>query len=503
METELKLKVPAADLDRLRSHPMLQARALAAPVEHHLVDTYYDTPQRDLWKHGLTLRVRKDNDKWIQTARSASPAWPVLHARDEWESDIPNEQPRPGLLARQIKQPRLAKALASKRIARDLRPVFQNTTQRTSWQLSLSTGEQLECAVDAGAIAAGKRHTSISELELELKGGDPSRLFDLALALHADVPFQMANDSKAARGYALLDNQPLAARKAAPVRLTRAMTLEDAFQAIALNCLQQIETNVPGVLLKDVESLHQMRVGVRRLRAVFDMFDSLAPLTPTLRDGIDWIAGALGATRDWDVLTASTLAHIPGPHTGALRESAAAKAADLHKHVAHELRAARFTRVLLELNGWLHGRHWRSDGALPKSSPLAERAASAAIALLRTAEQRLRKRALALDPSNVAARHRTRIAAKKARYAAEFFAALLPARRVKAYVTRLAALQDQLGALNDIAVADTLLDQLSNGNANVTRQAAYARGYLAATAAADTARLRKALKPVGKLHIAY
>ncbi|HBI67927.1 MAG TPA: inorganic triphosphatase, partial [Massilia sp.] len=58
METKLTLKVPADELERLRRHPVLHERALGEPVEHHLVDTYYDTPERALWKAGLTLRVR-------------------------------------------------------------------------------------------------------------------------------------------------------------------------------------------------------------------------------------------------------------------------------------------------------------------------------------------------------------------------------------------------------------------------------------------------------------
>ena len=36
-----------------------------------LVDTYYDTPGRALWKAGLTLRVRADGDRWIQVVQRA------------------------------------------------------------------------------------------------------------------------------------------------------------------------------------------------------------------------------------------------------------------------------------------------------------------------------------------------------------------------------------------------------------------------------------------------
>jgi CHAD domain-containing protein len=76
-----------------------------------------------------------------------------------------------------------------------------------------------------------------------------------------------------------------------------------------------------------------------------------------------------------------------------------------------------------------------------------------------------------------------RIAAKKTRYATEFFASLLDARAVKPYVGRLSALQDELGWLNDVQVADRLLQQLPDGQpgqAELLLHAAFIRGYLAA-----------------------
>ena len=78
-----------------------------------------------------------------------------------------------------------------------------------------------------------------------------------------------------------------------------------------------------------------------------------------------------------------------------------------------------------------------------------------------------------------------RIAAKKTRYATEFFASLFAARAVKPYVGRLAALQDELGWLNDVRVADRLLQQLPDGqpdHAELRLHAAFLRGYLAARA---------------------
>jgi inorganic triphosphatase YgiF len=502
METELKLQVPPAQLERMRQHPLLAEHAAAGAQEHQLVDTYYDTPRHELWKHGLTLRVREAGGTCTQTVKTAAASSPGLHERGEWECALPDATPQPALLARQMKPQALAQLLEDAG-AEALTPIFRNTTRRTTWALSWPDGDEVECALDAGRIEAGGHNAEIAELELEIKHGSSNHLFELALALHADIPLRMSNDSKAARGFALLDPGPTHPVKASPVALGRHATLEDSFQLIGLNCLRQLEANVPGVLQKDVESLHQMRVGLRRLRALVDMFAPLVSPPAEITDGLEWLAGALGATRDWDVLADSTLDRVHGIDPEPLRLAARARADKLHKEMLQTVNSPRFTQVVLRLNGWLHGRQWRAGQPLPKRSPLAERATKACVPLLKKAEKRLSKRIAAFDGRDPAQRHRIRIAAKKARYGAEFFRDLLPAKKVKRYVARLSDLQDHLGLLNDFAVADRLLPQLQKGNGELGRQAAYARGYLFAAGEADTRELAATLAAVAKLHMPY
>jgi len=294
---------------------------------------------------------------------------------------------------------------------------------------------------------------------------------------------------------------PIGAVKAEPVHLRGRMTLEDAFQAIGLNCVAQIEANVPGVLKQHVESLHQMRVGLRRLRALLAMFEELAPPPVPLHASIEWLSGELGPARDWDVLADSTIKRVPGIDAHALRQAAHDRATGHHAQILHVLRDARYTELMAQLTDWLGERRWQPEGGLPKDSPLLERAAKSALPLLRTAEKRLAKRIDGLDESDAPGRHRVRIAAKKARYAAEFFRDLLPAQRVKRYLGHLEKLQDRLGALNDLAVADGLLEELKGGSSQVAKQAAYVRGYIAATGEADAQGLSKVLADVAKRRI--
>ena len=101
---------------------------------------------------------------------------------------------------------------------------------------------------------------------------------------------------------------------------------------------------------------------------------------------------------------------------------------------------------------------------------------------LRQRQRRLLRRGKLLVHGTPGERHQVRIAAKKARYASEFFASLFSAGKVRAYVRRLSKLQDVLGVLNDLQVADGLLQALADRQPPVQSQAAFVRGFLAARA---------------------
>jgi CHAD domain-containing protein len=87
-----------------------------------------------------------------------------------------------------------------------------------------------------------------------------------------------------------------------------------------------------------------------------------------------------------------------------------------------------------------------------------------------------------------------RIDAKKLRYAAEFLAALYPPKRVRRYVDALEELQDILGALNDAAVAERLLQEAAAAGSDpvAPRVEGLVRGWIAATAGHELARYRRA-----------
>ncbi|MCL6486001.1 MAG: CHAD domain-containing protein [Janthinobacterium lividum] len=290
--------------------------------------------------------------------------------------------------------------------------------------------------------------------------------------------------SKAERGYRLAAPQPLRAVKAQALALHAAMSVEQVFLAIASNCLEQVSSNQDGVAAgEDVESVHQMRVGLRRLRSALGMFKSLLALPQVLTRELDWLGEVLGEARDWDVLAGVTLAQLDGEaaaDAAVLVAAVQAQARLKHVQAAQAVTSARYTACMLGLQRWLQARAWRDSCSVRQVVRLDAHSCPFVRATVRKDQRRLLKRGKDLPQLAPPARHRVRIAAKKARYATEFFASLYDAGQVRRYVKRLSALQDELGWRNDSAVADGLLRALAEMQPDLLSQAAYARGFLAA-----------------------
>jgi len=505
MEIELKLSLAPQDAPRLRAHPLL-AQSAQGPLVLQMHDIYVDTPDLQLCRHQAGLRVRQVDGRWVQTLKAGGTVSSGLHSRHEWEGEVPGPQPDLAALDAAIGRKQPIRALLRQDAMRDaLQPVFTTRIERTVWQLRTPQGDEIECVLDQGIIESGAdgadgaiRSVAVSEIELELKQGQAASLFDVALALLQEVPLQLGHMSKAERGYRLVAQQPLRAVKAQPLVLDAAMSVEQAFLAIAGNCLEQVSGNQDGVAAgADVESVHQMRVGLRRLRSALGMFKSLLALPDALKSELDWLGGALGEARDWDVLAGSTLAQLDGEaqaDAAALAQAAHAQARLKHVEAAQAVTSVRCTACMLGLQRWLQARAWRDSCSVRQARRLDAPVSPFAQATVRKDQRRLMKRGKCLLHASPQQRHQVRIEAKKTRYATEFFASLFAARTVQPYVGRLSALQDELGWLNDVQVADRLLQQLPDVQADQADQfaqdglrlhAAFIRGYLAARAQAQ------------------
>jgi adenylate cyclase len=449
----LKLAV-AAD----RHGAVLRHSALAGASkreQQQLVSIYYDTGRLALRRAGILLRLRKEGAAWRQTVKRQDDAPGGLKRRPEWQAPYLNH-----FDFSCVDDADLRHWLTRDKIARCLAAVFETNFRRTVWHVD-GADSRILVKFDRGWVAASGRRDAISELELELVSGGVGDLYALALQLAQRQALPPLLLSKAERGYRLFLDTPSLPVRASAVAIDDAGTPLAAFRLIALNCLAHLQLNREGALASDdPEYVHQMRVATRRLRAALRMFGPVLPegfdeqLVPPLRV----LMSALGQARDLDVL----MSEIVAPVVAALPDEPCLT--DLASAITIRRYAARAAiRAALRQPG--HGQLLlRADSLLQAPPFIGAPADGEAQSLLQFADRRLRRLLKKILELAAAARvdqpptlHRLRIAIKRLRYAIEFFGAMLPAKAGANTVKRLAGLQEELGQLNDLANAGTLL----------------------------------------------
>lgn len=459
-EIELKLRINRRHAARLRQHPAILAAASGNPVTRKLTSTYFDTPQLTLLDTGINLRVRRMSGEWFQSVKGGGSVVSGLHQRLEWEDIIAGDRPD----FTKILEPGLQQLFADQALRDALKPIFTTEVRRTEWQLEFDNGDKVELALDMGNLIVGCKKEPICEIELELKAGCAGRLFELALQLQQDIPLELENVSKSQHGYEHYRKSTPKIVKSRLPALTRGMNAGDAFKKIAWECLHHLQGNQTMVLHgDDVEGVHQMRVALRRLRSAIAVFRRVVGKEHccAIVDELRWITDTLGAARDLDVFITQTLppvsAHLPQhPGLQLLRDKAIGEKKKAYAEAHAALNSQRYHRLILTLGDWLENERWRQDGA----PPIALSVQDLARAMLGKRNKALRLHGQRLVHMHPEERHETRIAAKKLRYAAEFFSALYPAAKSRAFNQALAQLQDVLGILNDITVTENLIHHL-------------------------------------------
>jgi inorganic triphosphatase YgiF len=447
LERELKFELDAGNARKIAAHPLLDG---SAGETRTLVSIYYDTPDYALRKAGVAMRVRDTGQGFVQTIKAAGPQ---LFERPEWERRVAGFAPDFEAAAATG-----LPAFKDVRLRERLRPGFKSTIERTVYHLPRN-GALIELALDRGEVEAGMRHAPILELELELKRGEPAELFRLARQFARTMPLRLDVKTKADRGYALLEGDRGAVQKALPVALDPAMTSGEAFATIAQNCLWQIIANEPAMCAGNPEGLHQMRIGLRRLRAAIRAFGDVTagPAQDKIKADLKWITKQLGPPRDLDVLTADVLEPLRAAN-GADRDFAEAhrafmeRRAKAYEAAGRSVRSGRFRHALLDMAEWIHVGPWTADPALRtvRERPVKQHAAR----VLARLRKKIRDQDKPLEALSARKRHKLRIRAKSLRYTIEFFAGLFPdkesQRRREAALKALKDLQDGLGGLNDL-----------------------------------------------------
>lgn len=320
---------------------------------------------------------------------------------------------------------------------------------------------RIEVVFDTGLIVAGERHDPIAEMELELLSGPPQALFDLARELQSKAELTLAFESKAERGYRLAGHDGVAALRAQTSAVGSETAGAEAFQQIARDALIQIAGNAR--LLQRAHNpdvLHQMRVGLRRLLAALSVFKAM--LDPeglaAARAETRWLAGELAEARDIDVFLqrAATPDEIEeSPGRAAFFRALRIAQAEAYERALAAVRSERFRTLLLMLGEWIEVGAWLRLANDEQRALREGPAVTLAAPILDKVNHRLRHRSRKFMQLDAQARHDLRKQAKKLRYAAAFFGEAFPKhpKRRQRFVVALKTLQDQLGELNDMAVA--------------------------------------------------
>ncbi len=479
IERELKFRLPAQSASRvwklLPGTPAVRRRAVNS--------VYYDTPDRRLRAAHAALRLRHDGRRWLMSFKCGRLPATGLAQRAEWEVSVARAAFSPGSLP--LEEIRGATDFDLHDLIPRLAPAFETRFARRWAEITLPPDTAIEVCVDVGRIVAGRRGAPIHELELELRDGDLGSMLKFAERLIAPLRLELEPESKAERGYRIAAAERPAPLKAQRPALTRNDTLEAAMQAVLQAGLEQIEGNVYGVArTRDPEYLHQLRVGMRRLRAALRTFERVGRpeefLPPVA--GLKELMPTLGETRDWDVFCDELAQRLRAgrdddPALARLLRRARARRAAARGLARALVGAARFQEFLLGVVRWLHDAPWRQQDLKAQRS-LAQPVATYAARAMTRAERKVLRRGDGLEWTDALRRHQLRIRVKRLRYTCEAFAVLYPRGGMKRYLGRLESLQDILGELNDIAVGRRLLREFSADSDQAA--VGFMRGWFAA-----------------------
>jgi CHAD domain-containing protein len=424
LEQERKLVGPAEVLDALAGEP----------IEPRLfVSTYHDTADRRLARHGITLRRRLENGANV------------------WQLKLPREAGR-----LELEEPggagavpeRLRRLLSGILHGDELEEAVALQTRRTGKRTTVAGGT-VEATVDEVTRREGQRaEDGFTELELELVDGDPKALAEAERTLVRAGAKASDQRPKVFRYLGLeLDGTGQPDPGSSSIDHVRAR--------IGAQYAEMLRHDPGARLGDDPEDLHDLRVAVRRLRALLRAADAL--LAPEwagpLRDELKWLGGELGPARDADVL----LEYLRGEAAELGQDEVAfaevlqqleSERVSAHSRLRIALESDRYLALLASLEAAAEAPHVRALDA-----PLEGLAAREFGKLSKAVE------ALGPDPGDEAL-HAVRIRGKRARYAAEL-AEPAAGERARRFVRRAKAFQDVVGEHQDAVVAEERLRGLA------------------------------------------
>jgi len=486
-EIELKFQVPLAQQAAVR-----RAVATRTAQQTRLQAQYFDTADRLLAGAGFALRLRQEGDRWVQTLKGGGDG---LMRRLEHNAVLPDDVVDPRLdLSRHDDTPAgksLSDLLARQgRAAADLLLQYVTDIRRTH-RCVRHEGAVVELAFDEGSISGGDGAVQLCELEFELVRGTPQALLSLARRwvhrhqLWLDVRTKAERGDRLARG--LAHGAPA---RSASARLNPGLSPRVAAALMMRSVLQQVLPNASDLAgeVGMAEHVHQLRVGLRRLRTVLREFGEVwtpaqaggdipaleapaavpgADPVQTLALGVARLFAQLGAVRDLDALAESVLPALKAAGAPALALTLPTEA----EPVGALLRAPQtqdlwLDALLLSLAGPASG----DESPAPDAAGAAGEVPSEPLPItgqpkelvpwvqqrLDALHRRICKDAARFSDLPIDDQHRVRKRVKRLRYVLELASDLFAGKAAARYLDALRPAQDALGLYNDLWVAEGL-----------------------------------------------
>lgn len=466
-ELELKFAVPSYQQSVLRKNIDTKTAQ-----QQRLSAYYFDTPNQDLAKKGIALRIRFEDSQWVQTLKTAGDGVAkrvelntVLSLTGTPDTlDVSSLVPNISLITEQAVVAELTSIMPLDELAQALTVQYFTDVQRTSRQIK-KNNSRIEIAYDIGKVGIGHLNSQkpannpgltqsdIHEIEFELLEGDPSDLIEVAKTWCKKYKLYLSTVTKAQRGSLLLANkqfaQPVKADLAV-LQLHKGISQFAFLQAVVNNCLVQILPNASAIAegSPDGNLVHQLRVGIRRLRTALKHFKFAQDyIDPNWLMVLKQTFSLLGEYRDKEILQIKTqplLESVGAPHVEW------STAVDIMPIDA--VRANDFQILLLELIGFTHL-------PVPADSPKAKATVAKKLQKLFTAIAAASDKFASLDTES---QHGVRKDLKSLRYVSEFAAPLFAsqnngkkgkkATKLNAFLQYLEPAQDVLGEYNDNVV---------------------------------------------------
>ncbi|HET8893635.1 MAG TPA: CYTH and CHAD domain-containing protein [Gaiellaceae bacterium] len=394
------------------------------PLERRVfTSVYYDTAERSLARSGITLRRRTEHGNSVWQLKLPASGARLELAVPGGPAAVPGE---------------LAQLLHAHLRHGPVVPVAELRTRRHG-ALVARNGTTAEVTVDEVSIMDALRVADgFTEVEIELRSGDPKRLDDIADEIADAGAHRSDGLPKVFRALGIgVEHDETGSAFASLVALLRTQ-------------LAEILAHDPGTRLgRDPESLHDMRVATRRSRALLHAGRTLVADDTTDLDGeLKWLGGILGSVRDLDVLLGrlqDRAAKLGAPD--------AADARPLLRTLQGQRSRARRTLIrALDSDRYLSLLD-RFETELDTLQP--SEGGESLEELAQKQMKKLRKAAdpLGEDPADNEL-HAVRKRGKRARYAAELAGHNKIVRRAK-------QLQDVLGEHQDAVVAEAALRKLA------------------------------------------